>query len=105
SKFGSIRRSRRAITEMSQFAEKISKFSRERLALLCTELKARLEKVENAQPEPIAIVGMGCRFPGGATDLASFWKLLHNGEDAITEIPSDRWDVEAFYDPDQDAPG
>ena len=47
--------------------------------------------------EPIAIVGMGCRFPGGAVDPASYWNLLVNGVDAITEIPPDRWDVDTFY--------
>src|SRR5262245_26750377 len=91
--------------EMNHFAKQISGFSRERLALLCTELKARLEKLENSRQEPIAIIGMACRFPGGATDLESFWELLRNGVDAVTEIPPDRWDVDAFYDSDPDAPG
>ena len=45
------------------------------------------------------------RFPGDANDPESFWQLLHHGVDAITEIPSDRWDVEAYYDPDKNAPG
>jgi len=48
--------------------------------------------------EPIAIVGIGCRFPGAA-GLEEFWTLLRDGVDAITEIPRDRWDVDAFYDP------
>ena len=48
--------------------------------------------------EPIAIVGVGCRFPG-ATNLEELWRLLRDGVDAITEIPSDRWDVDALYDP------
>ena len=50
------------------------------------------------EDEPIAIVGMGCRFPG-ADDPDSFWQLLIRGVDAITEIPPDRWDVNAIYDP------
>jgi acyl transferase domain-containing protein len=49
--------------------------------------------------EPIAIIGMGCRFPG-AQDLPSFWHLLHHGIDAITEVPPERWDVDAVYEPD-----
>ncbi len=56
------------------------------------------------EAEPIAIVGIGCRFPG-ARDPEAFWQLLHDGVDAITEVPSDRWDINAFYDPDPDAPG
>ncbi|HTC64496.1 MAG TPA: SDR family NAD(P)-dependent oxidoreductase [Candidatus Saccharimonadales bacterium] len=48
--------------------------------------------------EPIAMVGMGCKFPG-ATGLEEFWTLLRNGVDAISKIPSDRWDVDALYDP------
>src|SRR3989338_6987367 len=55
--------------------------------------------------EPIAIIGIGCRFPGGANDPESFWKLLTNGVDAVTEVPRDRWDADAFYDPDPTRPG
>ena len=47
--------------------------------------------------EPIAIIGMGCRFPGDANDAASFWKLISTGVDAITEIPEDRWSIEKNY--------
>ncbi|MCC6456162.1 MAG: acyltransferase domain-containing protein, partial [Caldilineaceae bacterium] len=55
--------------------------------------------------EAIAIVGAGLRFPGRANDLASFWSLLHNGVDAIVDIPADRWDMEAYYDPTPLTPG
>ena len=54
--------------------------------------------------EPIAIVGMACRFPG-APDVASFWRLLVEGREAQGEIPRDRFDIDAFYDPDPDAAG
>jgi acyl transferase domain-containing protein/SAM-dependent methyltransferase len=54
--------------------------------------------------EPIAIIGIGCRFPN-ANNPESFWKLLHNGIDAIAQVPKDRWDVDAFYDPDPATPG
>lgn len=56
------------------------------------------------ETEPIAIVGIGCRFPG-AKDPEAFWQLLRDGVDAITETPADRWDINAFYDPDPDVPG
>ena len=48
---------------------------------------------------------MACRFPGGVVDPASYWDLLAGGVDAMAEVPKDRWDVEALYDPDPEAPG
>src|SRR5688572_10266184 len=50
--------------------------------------------------EPIAIIGIGCRFPGGVQDIESFWELMCNGVDAITEIAESRWNVDQFYHPD-----
>jgi acyl transferase domain-containing protein len=55
--------------------------------------------------EPIAIIGIGCRFPGGANTPNAFWKLLSNAEVAITEVPADRWDHRRYYDPDPEKPG
>jgi acyl transferase domain-containing protein/acyl-CoA synthetase (AMP-forming)/AMP-acid ligase II/acyl carrier protein len=54
--------------------------------------------------EPIAIVGLGCRFPG-ADDPDSFWQLLRRGGDAVGEVPGDRWDIESYYDPSPDTVG
>jgi myxalamid-type polyketide synthase MxaB len=54
--------------------------------------------------EPVAVVGMACRFPGG-TNPDEFWDFLARGGDAIREIPAERWDVDAYYDPDPDARG
>jgi acyl transferase domain-containing protein/aryl carrier-like protein len=50
--------------------------------------------------EPLAIIGIGCHFPGGATNPAAFWELLCSGVDATREVPGDRWDKRKFYDPD-----
>ncbi len=55
--------------------------------------------------EPLAIVGIGCRFPGGADSPEAFWRLLNAGVDAITEIPPERWNWQAFADPDPKKPG
>ena len=52
----------------------------------------------------IAIIGIGCRFPGGDGPEA-FWRLLRDGVDAVGEVPADRWDVDDYYDPDPSAPG
>lgn len=57
------------------------------------------------QVEPLALVGMACRFPGGASSGAAFWDLLTSGRDAIVDVPADRWDLRRFYDEDPAAPG
>lgn len=54
---------------------------------------------------PIAIIGIACRFPGGASNPLAFWELLKNKGDAITDIPGDRWDFRRFYDPQTEKPG
>jgi len=58
-----------------------------------------------ATAEPIAVVGMGCRFPGGAAGPEGYWNFLTNSGDGISEIPADRWNADEYYDPDQFAPG
>ncbi|MQY06283.1 type I polyketide synthase [Actinomadura macrotermitis] len=58
-----------------------------------------------ADDDPIAIVSIGCRYPGGAVDPDGFWRLVHDGVDAMTDLPTDRgWNLDA-YDPDPDRPG
>ena len=57
-----------------------------------------------SEGEPIAIIGMACRFAGAAS-LEEFWQILVEGRDTVTEVPPDRWDANALYDPDADAPG
>ncbi|MBP1776753.1 MAG: eryA, partial [candidate division NC10 bacterium] len=57
-----------------------------------------------ARNDPVAIIGIGCRFPG-ANDPAAFWKMLRDGVDAVREVPMDRFDPDLFYDPDPATPG
>src|SRR5581483_6849444 len=67
-------------------------------------LRAEIEdRTTSLLGEPIAVIGLGCRFPGAASPSA-FWQLLRNGTDAIGEVPADRWNASAFYDA-QRAPG
>jgi acyl transferase domain-containing protein/aryl carrier-like protein len=67
-------------------------------------LGAELDREQARRTEPIAVVGLGCRFPG-ASDPDAYWELLRSGRDAITSVPADRWDADALLDPDPDAPG
>src|SRR5262245_53911273 len=68
-------------------------------------MQADLEQLQNAKTEPIAVIGLGCRFPGGANSPEEFWRLLHDGVDAVAEIPKHRWDLDQYYDADPEAPG
>jgi microcystin synthetase protein McyG len=68
-------------------------------------LQARLSASERATHAPIAIVGAGCRYAGGVEDPQSLWRLVHDGVDAVGDVPADRWDADAYYDADPKAPG
>jgi acyl transferase domain-containing protein len=68
-------------------------------------LQHRLEQAEAVRREPIAVIGMGCRFPGGSHTPDRFWRLLTQKNDAVTRIPPDRWNADDWYDPDPDTPG
>jgi acyl transferase domain-containing protein len=67
-------------------------------------LQARLDRVERARTEPIAIVGLSCRFPGSENPDA-FWRLLSSGTDAVKEAPRDRWNKVPHYNADPPVPG
>ncbi|MEO6829248.1 MAG: polyketide synthase, partial [Acidobacteriaceae bacterium] len=90
---------------MSEFLDRISKLSPQRLALLADELNERLQDAERSRYVPLAVVGIGCRLPGGVQSPEEFWTLLRNGIDAVGEVPASRWDTAAFYDSNPDTPG
>lgn len=81
---------------------KLIKVASDKIAKLEAELND-LKGKNNS--EAIAIIGMGCRFPGGASTPQAFWNLLHQGIDAIAEVPQDRWSINDYYDPDPETPG
>ena len=97
---------------MSDFLKRIADFSPRRLQLLAVELEERNRALENRNQaleaqnsSPIAIVGMGCRFPGGVRDADTYWQLLREGRDAITDVPKWRWNADQLFDPDPHAIG
>jgi acyl transferase domain-containing protein/NAD(P)-dependent dehydrogenase (short-subunit alcohol dehydrogenase family)/SAM-dependent methyltransferase/acyl carrier protein len=88
-----------------EFLERIQKLSPKRLALLAAELERRLTARDAAACEPVAVIGLGCRMPGGVDSPTTFWELLAEGVDAIEQVPPIRWDADAFYDPRPGTPG
>ncbi|MFG2551508.1 type I polyketide synthase [Streptomyces sp. NPDC048581] len=74
-------------------------------ARIVARLRERIEKLERTRSEPIALIGIGCRLPGGVRSMEDYWDLLSGGVDAITPIPASRWDGDSYYDPDPETPG
>lgn len=71
---------------------------------LINHLKSQVQDLKQMLYEPIAVIGIGCRFPG-IHDLTTFWEVLEKGMNTITEVPKERWDIEKWYDENPEAPG
>jgi acyl transferase domain-containing protein/acyl carrier protein len=81
---------------------KLMKLASEKIAKLEAELTAIKAQDKS---EPIAITGMGCRFPARVSNLEAYWHLLQEGVDGITEVPNNRWNKSEYYDQDPEKPG
>lgn len=67
-------------------------------------LRAKVDEQRTALRAPVAVVGIGCRFPGGANSPEDMWRMLDRGTDAIGPFPRDRWETASYYDPDPETP-
>ncbi|MFI6499678.1 SDR family NAD(P)-dependent oxidoreductase [Nonomuraea typhae] len=76
-----------------------------RVTVELAQARRNLTEAEDRRHEPIAVIGMACRYPGGGDTVEGLWELLREGRHAVGEVPPARWDIDAYYDPDPQKPG
>ncbi|MCR5730422.1 MAG: SDR family NAD(P)-dependent oxidoreductase, partial [Ruminococcus sp.] len=84
---------------------KLADFVHDNMNTKKTEQIVTVQVEDIDKSNKLAIVGMSCRYPGGANSIDEFWKVLEEGIDGIIDVPEDRWELERFYDSDKTAPG
>src|SRR5262245_31802621 len=91
---------------MSDLSQRLAGLSPAQRKLLEQRLAAKQSQPTLPPPvdEPIAIIGMACRFPG-APNLDAYWKLISEGRSAVAEVPAERWDPDEFFDPTGETAG
>ncbi|MEX0641496.1 MAG: polyketide synthase, partial [Pirellulales bacterium] len=89
---------------MSDLAQRLASLSPAQRKLLEQRLAKSPQPLPPPGAEPIAIIGMACRFPG-APNLEAFWRLICECRSAVREVPADRWDVDEFFEPTGEVPG
>jgi myxalamid-type polyketide synthase MxaE and MxaD len=93
----------KTLLERKQHMSDIVKTLSKLVADLSPEMKQKIYELLKPEPEPIAVIGVGCRLPGKINNTEQYWEALKEGVDAITEIPKDRWEVDEYYDSDPNA--
>ncbi|MDD2762316.1 MAG: polyketide synthase, partial [Methylomonas sp.] len=83
-------------------SQRMAQFSAVKLALLAEQLGQQRDII---QSEPIAVIGLGCRFPGGIDSPERYWQALLAGQDAMDEVPADHWDHQRYYAVEPNRPG
>lgn len=85
--------------------QEINSSQTQKALLAVKAMKQKLEDVQKRKTEPLAVIGMSCRLPGGINSPEEFWQLLVEKKDAITDIPKDRWNLQDYFDEDPAEPG
>ncbi len=75
------------------------------LASDLSNFQAESPQVSHSTHEPLAVIGLGCRFPGGSSSPSAFWNMLAEGRDGYREVPPERWNLKRYFDPDPTKPG
>ncbi len=90
---------------MSDNKKRLDNLSPLKRALVAMEeMKSKINTLQKEKTEPIAVIGLSCRFPG-SHNAEEFWRLLRDGVDGVSEVPPERWDVDEYYDPEPGKPG
>ncbi len=90
---------------MTTLADRAAQMSPKAREVLARELVRAGTAFPTDVSEPVAVIGIGCRLPGNVSGPESLWELLVDGRDAVGDVPADRWDADAYYDPDPQTPG
>ena len=82
---------------MSDLQQRLANLSATKLAFLSQKIEGQINLLK---AEPIAVISVACRFPGGSNSPEAYWQMLEQGREGIKEVPKERWDIDKYYDPE-----